>query len=113
MTSPVPSSVSPAAQARTSMTAPLRRVLVAAPRAEALRFWREYGWRAEPDADVIAREHERFCALLVDAGAEVVFANGAADNPDAIYVHDPAIVGPAGAILLRPGKPERREEAEG
>ena len=35
-----------------SMTAPLRRVLVRRP--EALERWREYGWRAEPDAKDIA-----------------------------------------------------------
>src|SRR5206468_3882677 len=31
---------------------------------------------------------------------------------DAIYVYDPAIVSDEGAILLRPGKPERRAEPE-
>ena len=73
--------------------------------------WREYGWRAEPDATGIAAEHEAFCEALAAGGAEVVFAASEADgNPDAIYVYDPAIVGDSGAILLRPGKKGRRAE---
>ena len=53
------------------MTAPLRRVLVRPPRAENLAAWRDYGWRGEPDAAGIVREHEAFCELLGSAGAEV------------------------------------------
>lgn len=96
-----------------SMTAPLRRVLVRAPRAEDLRFWREYGWRGEPDAAGIAREHEALCELLSGAGAEVVLGEEPVPgDPDAIYVYDPALITSEGAILLRPGKPSRRGEVE-
>ena len=94
-----------------SMTAPLRRVLLRAPRAEDLRFWREYGWRAEPDAAGIGREHEALCELLAGAGADVVLAEApVAGDPDAIYVYDPALIADAGAILLRPGKAGRLGE---
>ena len=96
-----------------SMTAPLRRVLVRAPRAQALRFWREYGWRAAPDAAAIAREHEALCELLAGAGAEVVAAEAeVANDPDAIYVYDPALISDEGAVLLRPGKAARRREVD-
>ena len=96
-----------------SMTAPLRRVLVRAPRADDLRRWREYGWRAEPDAAAIAREHDALCALLAGAGAEVVLGEGSVDgDPDAIYTFDPALVADDGAVLLRPGKELRRGEVE-
>ncbi|HEY6835582.1 MAG TPA: arginine deiminase family protein [Gaiellaceae bacterium] len=94
-----------------SMTAPLRRVLVRAPRAEDLPGWQACGWRAEPDAAGIAREHEAFCALLEEAGAQVVLAESAAEgNPDAIYAYDPALVTDQGALLLNPGKEIRRAE---
>ena len=97
----------------TNMTAPLRRVLVRAPRAEDLRFWREYGWRAEPDAAAIAREHEALCEVLASAGAEVVLAEApVGGDPDAIYTFDPALVADGGAVLLRPGKELRRGEVE-
>jgi dimethylargininase len=93
------------------MTAPLRRVLVRAPRAEDLHGWQACGWRGEPDAAAIAREHEAFCSLLEGAGAEVVLAESAAEgNPDAIYTYDPALVSEEGALLLNPGKEIRRGE---
>jgi dimethylargininase len=96
-----------------NMTAPLRRVLLQAPRSQDLHFWREYGWRAEPDAAEIAREHEALCELLADTGAEVVLASEPAEaDPDAIYVYDPALIADDGAVLLRPGKPRRRGEPE-
>jgi len=92
------------------MTAPLRRVLVRPPGTDFSR-WREYGWRAEPDAQRIAAEHEGLRATLEAAGAEVVVARTVVDgNLDAVYVYDPAIVADSGAILLRPGKESRREE---
>lgn len=96
-----------------SMTAPLRRVLVRRPRPADLALWRAYGWRSEPDPARLAAEHEDFCRLLEEAGAEVVYAEtdpGA--NPDAPYVYDPALVCDRGAILLRPGKQGRRSEPE-
>ena len=96
-----------------SMTGDLRRVLVRAPRAEDLHGWRACGWRGEPDARRIAKEHEAFCRLLEDAGAEVAFAGSPADgNPDAIYTYDPALVTDRGALLLHPGKEVRRGEAD-
>lgn len=95
-----------------NMTGRLERVLVRPPGTDFSR-WREYGWRSEPDAARIAEEHEGLRAALADAGAEVVVAEAAADgNLDAIYVYDPAILSDRGAILLRPGKVERRGEVD-
>jgi dimethylargininase len=106
-------SVEPKLYGCQSMTGGLRRVLVRAPRAEDLRGWRDCGWQSEPDPAGIAREHEAFCALLEGAGAEVVFAESAADgNPDAIYTYDPALVSNDGALLLNPGKEIRRAEPD-
>jgi dimethylargininase len=96
-----------------NMTAPLARVLLRAPRAEELQFWREYGWRAEPDAARIAREHEALCELLAGTGAEVVLAQAEVEgDPDAICVFDPVLIADEGAVLLRPGKAGRRGEPE-
>jgi dimethylargininase len=93
-----------------SMTDPLRRVLVRRPSAAACALWEDYGWRAEPDPATLLREHEQFCTLLADAGAEVVLAEPLAGDPDAIYAFDPGLVTERGAILLRPGKEGRRQE---
>jgi dimethylargininase len=104
-------SVEPKLYGCRSMTADLRRVLVRAPRADDLRGWQRCSWRAEPDPARIAQEHEDFCELLEEAGAEVVLAEYPANgNPDAIYTYDAALVADAGAILLRPGKEIRRAE---
>ena len=94
-------------------TGTLRLVLVRPPRTDELANWREFGWRAAPDPGVIAQEHAELCALLSNAGAEVVLANEPVPgDPDAIYAYDPVLIGPDGAILLRIGKPGRAAEAE-
>ena len=94
-----------------SQTATLRRVLVRAPRPEDCARWREFGWRAEPDAKALAAEHEAFAAELADFGAEVVYAEEPLPGAlDAIYAYDSALVADAGAILLRPGKELRLGE---
>lgn len=93
------------------MTAPLRRVLVRAPRAADAAAWRAFGWRAAPDPLRLAGEHEAFRSRLSEAGAEVVLAEALlTPNPDAIYTYDPAIVTDRGAVLLRPGKEGRQGE---
>ena len=93
-----------------SMTAPLRRVFVRRP-ADG-EGWREFGWRSAPDPVRLGEEHEAFCGVLEEAGAEVIVGDPLAGNPDAVYVHDPATVVDGRAILLRPGKPARRGEVE-
>jgi dimethylargininase len=93
-----------------SMTAPLRRVFVRRPGTDVSR-WRDYGWRAEPDAARLAAEHEGLCAALEEWGAEVVVGEPSpSGNVDAVYVFDPALTSDGGAILLRPGKESRRDE---
>lgn len=106
-------SVEPKTYGCQSMTGELRRVLVRAPRADDLHGWCGCSWRAEPDARRIAEEHEAFCSLLEEAGAEVVYAESPAEgNPDAIYTYDPALVADEGALLLHPGKACRRAEVD-
>lgn len=95
-----------------SMTAPLRRVLVKRPSAEACARWREYGWRAAPDPVALAREHEEFCGHLSTSGVEVIVGDAVDANPDAIYAHDPVLISDRGALLLRPGKEGRRREPD-
>jgi N-dimethylarginine dimethylaminohydrolase len=92
------------------MTAPLRRVFVRRP--GDVHRWREYGWRSAPDPVRIVDEHERFCELLAEAGADVVVGEPLDSSLDAVYVHDPAAVTDAGAVLLRPGKVPRRAEVD-
>jgi dimethylargininase len=95
-----------------SMWGDLRRVLVRRPLPEDAVAWEAYGWRAAPDVAAAQAEHEAFCALLEEAGAEVVVSEHDPGNPDAIYTYDPTLVGRDGAVLLLPGKEGRRREPE-
>lgn len=88
----------------------LERVLVRRPLAVDAAAWEAYGWRAAPDVAAAQAEHEAFCLLLEEAGAEVVVSEHDPGNPDAIYTYDPTLVGAEGAVLLRPGKEGRRGE---
>ncbi len=92
-------------------TSQLRRVLVRPPVDEDLGAWARYGWRSRPDPARAADEHAAFRDLLGAAGAEVVVgATPVPGDPDAIYAYDPTLLTDLGAILLRPGKPGRRDE---
>ena len=90
----------------------LRRVLVRRPLPEDAVAWEAYGWRAAPDVAAAQAEHEAFCALLEEAGAEVVVSEHDPGNPDAIYTYDPTLVVRDGAVLLLPGKEGRRREPQ-
>jgi N-dimethylarginine dimethylaminohydrolase len=89
----------------------LRRVYVRPPRPEDLGTWRDHGWHSQPDPDRAADEHRALVAELEAAGAEVVSGTAPTPgDPDAIYTYDPVLMTDRGAILLRPGKLERRRE---
>lgn len=94
-------------------TAQLRRVLVRPPEQANLAAWAEYGWRSEPDWSRSADEHAAFRELLAAAGADVLTGTTPVPgDPDEIYAYDPVLLTDSGAILLRPGKPGRRNEPE-
>ena len=86
------------------------RILLRAPHPDATSSWQSLGWRSAPAPSELAREHEDLCALLEDAGAEVIRTQGDPDNLDSIYAYDPALLTPDGVLLLYPGKPARRGE---
>jgi N-dimethylarginine dimethylaminohydrolase len=93
----------------TSMTAPLRRVLVRRPATSG--DWDGAGWRT-PDAAALERQHDAFCALLAELGAQVELADALPGQVDAVYMHDPLVVSARGAIPLRMAKPAREREPD-
>ncbi len=97
-----------------SMVAPLRRVLVRRPDAAfAVADPAAWHYTAQPDLVAAQAEHDAFVATLRDFGAEVIAqAVPQPERADAIFVHDPAIVTRAGAIVLRMGKPLREGEEQ-
>jgi N-dimethylarginine dimethylaminohydrolase len=91
----------------TSMTAPLRRVLVRRPATSG--DWEGAGWRV-PDPVALVRQHEAFCELLAGLGAQVELADALEGQVDAVYMHDPLLVTARGGIPLRMRKPARARE---
>lgn len=82
------------------------------PAPEDVGSWRRLGWHAAPDFEKLVREHEAFRALLGELGAHVIEARGEPGNLDSLYVYDPVLIAPRGAILLRPGKEGRLGEPD-
>jgi N-dimethylarginine dimethylaminohydrolase len=95
------------------MTDPLVRVLVKRPGAAFGAAFAEpaHGYLRPVDLDLALRQHDRLLMLLADLGVhidELGEENG--DDPDLVYVFDPALVGDRGMIALRSGKPNRLGE---
>lgn len=66
---------------------------------------------AEPDFQGILKEHTAYVAALRTAGLAVDVLPPLEEFPDSVFVEDPALVFPEGAILLRPGAATRLGEA--
>jgi len=96
-----------------SSTATLRDVLVKPPGPAFGRAFDDpaHGFLRAVDLDRARREHDGLVAKLDALGARVhVLDHEPADDPDLVYVFDPLLVTDAGAIPLRPGKPNRSDE---
>jgi len=87
------------------------RALVRAPSKSVTRGLRAHGGEG-PTYEGVAREHRAYVAALTQAGVTVDILPALEAFPDSIFVEDPALVFPEGAILLRPGAPSRLGEAE-
>ncbi|HZO60149.1 MAG TPA: arginine deiminase family protein [Solirubrobacterales bacterium] len=103
----VPHVTAEAAYGVTSMTAPLRRVLVRRPATTG--DWAGAAWRT-PDPALLALQHEGFCELLGGLGVEVEVAAALDGQVDAVYMHDPMLLTGRGGIVLRMAKPARGRE---
>ena len=90
-----------------SMSSPLRRVLVRRP-ATAGDF-AAAGWR-QPDAGLLSAQHEAFCGLLASLGCEIEVAAALDGLVDATYIRDPGLVTRRGGVLFQMAKPVRRGE---
>ena len=87
------------------------RALVRAPGASVFRGLRAID-RGTPTLEGVRGELAAYVAALEDAGLAVETLPALDEFPDSVFVEDPALVFPEGAILLRPGAPSRLGEAE-
>ena len=90
------------------MVSKLEHVLVRTPTTVG-NFVADAQWR-EPDRDALVREHSEFVDLLSSLGCTVHTAQAVDGLVDAVYMHDPMIMTPHGAILLQMGKRVRQPE---
>jgi dimethylargininase len=96
-----------------SSTARLREVLVKRPGAAFGRAFDDpaHGFLRPVDLDRAQREHDGLVATLDGLGVRVhVLDHEPATDPDLVYAFDPLLVIAAGAVPLRPGKPNRAGE---
>jgi dimethylargininase len=100
-----------------SSTADLRDVLVQRPGAAFGRAFDDpaHGFLRPVDLERAQREHDGLVAALDGLGVRVHQLDAdtdadAASDPDLVYVFDPLLVIDAGAVALRPGKPNRAGE---
>lgn len=68
--------------------------------------------RGDPTYEGVVAEHTAYIQAMRDAGVEVTVLPALEEFPDSIFVEDPALVFPEGAIVLRPGTETRLGEAE-
>ncbi|MEM1039039.1 MAG: arginine deiminase family protein [Pseudomonadota bacterium] len=66
----------------------------------------------DPTFEGVLAEHGAYVAALKAAGVSVTELEPLEAFPDSIFVEDPALVFPAGAIVLRPGAESRAGEAD-
>jgi N-dimethylarginine dimethylaminohydrolase len=94
------------------MTAPLRSVLVHRPDAAFGAAFDDpaHAFRRPVDLATAQAEHDAYTDLLARLGVWVHRLVAYTNDPDLVYTFDPALVTDAGAILLRPGKPNRSGE---
>jgi dimethylargininase len=69
-----------------------------------------HGFRRPVNLATAQVEHDAYTDLLAHLGVWVHRLVAYTDDPDLVYTFDPALVTSAGAILLRPGKPNRTGE---
>jgi len=97
-----------------SMVAPLKRVIVRRPdQTFGTADPQKWHYTAQPNLAAAQAEHDALVQILKDAGSEVIYHDEPLrDHADAIFTHDPVLIGNEGAILLNMGKPLRRGEEE-
>lgn len=97
-----------------SMAAPLKRVLMRRP-GQSLAAADPAEWHYGPtfDAARATTQYDRFADLIAESGAGIIWLRDEGDGlADAMFTHDPSLVGKAGAILLNMGKPLRKAEVD-
>ncbi len=97
-----------------SMTGPLRRVLMRRPGAMLSADPERWHYAGPLDGPAVRAQFDALVAVLEGHGVEIDWlpdddGDGLADS---VFTYDPSFITPAGAVVLRPGKGLRRPEAD-
>lgn len=65
-----------------------------------------------PDLDVALRQHAAYCDALRACGLQLIELDADPAHPDGTFVEDTAILTAHGALIARPGAPERLGEVD-
>ena len=65
-----------------------------------------------PDPELALEQHRAYCEALSDCGLSLTVLPADPAHPDGCFVEDTALVTERGAIVMRPGAPSRRGEAD-
>ncbi|OWZ84762.1 dimethylarginine dimethylaminohydrolase family protein [Natranaerobius trueperi] len=76
------------------------------------KYWKQYNFLTCPDYERAIEEYEKFLKLLQLNVDDVYFLPEDESGIDSIYVHDPAVITPKGAILGNMGKENRKKEPD-
>ena len=91
---------------------PIFRVIVRSP-TEAFSIDNPGLWNYSsiPDLKIAQKEHEQLTNVLIQFGIDVIFhQESLPEHADSVFVFDPALMTPEGAVLLHMGKELRRGE---
>jgi len=96
---------------------PIRAVILKRP-AEAYRDqahiaaqWRALNYLGETDFAIASEQHAKFAGCLTQAGIEICYLPMAEGTSlDSVYVRDPLVMTPRGAVQCQMGKPARWDE---
>ena len=97
-----------------SMVGDLKQVAMRRPGAILTANADEWHYAKPINAGALGSQYEAFAELLEAAGVQIRWlADDETDGlADSVFTYDPSFVIPGGVIILRPGKPARRDEAE-
>ncbi|MBB1249301.1 dimethylarginine dimethylaminohydrolase family protein [Rhizobium sp. G21] len=96
-----------------AMSTPLARVLMRRP-GKSLLAADPQEWHYGPtfDAPKAIEQYQAFARLVEQSGAEILWLEDEGDGlADSMFTQDPSFVTEQGAVILRMGKPLRRQEA--
>ena len=96
------------------MVEPLLQAVVRKPGAWlAVQDPTKWHYTSRPDAALAMQQHDAFTSILTKHGVQLHYHSsdaGIEGDSDSIFVHDPMLTTPAGAIMMQLGKPLRQAE---